>query len=184
MNSRTTLALGSGTVFSGYLAGVISVLISGGAPGAAEQYLSAEATPDWWLGFLSGPLFVLLAGLCGVFLLGWLTVYPLVFYKAYGLGYTAGLLLAAYGTKGFLPLGLCLFPSAAGEFVLLIRQGQLAFPTSLALLRHCRGAEGNIAGELRRYALRSLVLLQCSSAVLLWDLFLSPLILSGIRNFL
>lgn len=176
----------SATVFLGYVSGILTVLFQGNADGElVAQYLASQTETNWLHAFESGPLFVLLVFLCGVFLLGWLVAFPLVFYKTYGLGYSAGLFLAVYGTKGFLPLGLCLFPSAAAECLLLIRAARDAVPQSFELFRGAVGKDSApFFSGLKGYTLRSLVIFQCSSFVLLWDLFLSPLILSGIRDLL
>lgn len=185
MGSQRYFAAGGVTVFAGYLTGILTVLLRG--QGNAQEvmgYLTSDLRPDWFQGFVSGPLFVLLVQFCGVFLFGWLFIFPLIFYKSYGLGYTAGLFLGALGTKGLLPLGLCLFPSALAECLLLIFAAKEAFPQSLALFHGLQGGGTGFFEGVRRYLLRSLVLFQCSSFVLIWDLFLSPLILSGIRDML
>ena len=185
MGSNRTFAVAAVTVFCGYLAGVFSVLLRGGADLAlVTQYLTAPSEINWTEAFVGGPLFVLLVLFCGVFFFGWLFVLPLVFYKAYGLGYTAGLFLAALGTRGFLPIGLCLFPSAAAECLLLVRSARDALPLSYALFRGRCGDAKPFFDGVKSYLLRSLVVFQCSAFVLLWDLFLSPLILSGIRDLL
>ncbi len=185
MKSKITFIAGAVTVFVGYLSGILTVLLQGNVDGdLVRRYLSAELGTDWLRAFETGPLYVLLVFFCGVFLFGWLAAFPLVFYKSYGLGYSAGLLLAVYGAKGFLPLGLCLFPSGAAECLLLIRAARDAVPQSYALFRGLQGDSTLFFAGLKGYLLRSLVIIQCSSFVLLWDLFLSPLILSGIRDML
>ena len=173
------------TVFCGYLSGVLSVLLGGDVEGTiVEQYLFSDLGTNWLRGFETGPLYVIVVFLCGVFFFGWLIVLPLIYYKCYGLGYSAGLLLAVFGTKGFLPLGLCLFPSAVAECMLLIRAARDAIPQSFLLFRGFGGDSASFFLGLKGYFLRSLVIIQCSSFVLLWDLFLSPMILSGIRDLL
>lgn len=186
MGSKKTFIAAAATVFGGYLSGVLTVLLRGGADTSLVlRYLNSETETNWLRAFESGPLYVLLVFCCGVFFFGWLTALPLVFYKTYGLGYTAGLFLAAYGTKGFLPLGLCLFPSAAAECLLLIRAARDALPQSFALFRGLKGGDAaSFFQGIKSYFLRSLVIFQCSAFVLLWDLFLAPLILSGIRDLL
>lgn len=167
------------------MTGILTVLLGGrGDSQEVMAFLSADLQVDWLQGFVSGPLFVLLVQFCGIFLLGWLFIFPLIFYKSYGLGYTAGLFLGALGTKGLLPLGLCLFPSAVAESLLLIFAAKEAFPQSLALFQGLKEGGKEFFDGVRRYLLRSLVLLQCTSFVLIWDLFLSPLILSGFRDML
>lgn len=185
MGSNKTFLAAAVTVFAGYLSGVLTVLFRGGVDTALVlQYLNSETEANWLRAFGTGPLYVLLVFCCGVFLLGWLIALPLVFYKTYGLGYTAGLFLSVYGTKGFLPLGLCLFPSAAAECLLLIRAARDALPQSFLLFRGFKGDATPFFQGIKSYFLRSLVIFQCSAFVLLWDLFLSPLILSGIRDLL
>lgn len=184
MDRKKMFAVGSGVVFLGYLAGVVTVFFQGVEEGYVTRYLSSLPSPRWGQAFLSGPFFLLLTLSCGLFLFGWLIVYPLIFYKAYGFGYSAGLFLAALGAKGFLPLGLCLFPSAAAECLLLARASRDAFPQSFALFRGMKGEASSFFDSVRPYLLRSLVLFQCSSFVLLWDLFFAPLILSGVREYL
>ncbi len=181
MDKKRMFAVGTVTVFAGYLAGVLTVMLGGGGgKDYVFSYVTAVASPDWWQAFLKGPFFVLLILCFGVFFFGWLLVYPLLYYKAYGYGYTAGLFLAALGTKGFLPLGLCLFPSAAAECALMIRAAGDAFPLSFSLFRSLKGNPEVFFSSLRGYFLQGLVLFQCTSFVLLWDLFMAPLILSGI----
>lgn len=185
MDKKRIFAVGAVTVFAGYLAGVLTVVFGGGVGGKyVEQYFAQTPRIDWWSGFLSGPFFVLLAYFCGLFFLGWLFVFPLLYYKAYGYGYTAGLFLATLGVKGLLPLGLCMFPSAAAECVLLVCIARDAFPLSFSLFRSWRGETEAFSAHLRSYLLHGLVLLQCSSFVLLWDLFLAPLMQSGIGEML
>lgn len=184
MDSKKRFALGAGVVFLGYLSGAVTVLFRGADADLVARYLSSPAGTNWWQAFLSGPFFVLMTLCCGLFLFGWLAVYPLIFYKAYGFGYSAGLFLAALGTRGFLPLGLCLFPSAATECLLLVRASQDSFFQSLALFCGMKEDAGSFFSSLRSYLLRGLVLFQCSAFVLLWDLFFAPLILSGIREYL
>ncbi len=185
MGSNRTFALGAVTVFLGYLVGVLTVMFRGGAGvDYVTEYLKSPTELNWMDAFASGPLFVLLVMFCGLFFFGWLFVFPLIFYKSFGLGYTAGLFLSALGTKGFLPLGLCLFPSAAAECVLLIRSARDAFPQSWMLFCGLFRDPTGFFNSLRGYLLRSLVLFQCTSFVLLWDLFLAPLILTGIRDLL
>ncbi len=185
MNSDRTFIAGAVTVFLGYLSGVLTVLLRGdGELSLVTQYLTSPPQTNWLRAFESGPLYVLLVLCCGVFFFGWLISLPLVFFKSYGLGYTAGLFLAVYGAKGFLPLGLCLFPSAMAECLLLIRAVRDALPLSFSLFRGWNGDASSFFQRLKSYLLRSLVIFQCSAFVLLWDLFLSPLILSGIRDFL
>lgn len=185
MSSARTFIAASLTVFFGYLSGVLTVFFRGGVSrDFALSYVASELTPQWLRAFESGPFYVLLVFLCGLFLFGWLFALPLIFYKSFGLGYTAGLFLAAFGAKGFLPLGLCLFPSAAAECVLLIRGARDALPQSFLLFRGMKGDAAPFFQSLKPYLLRSLVIFQCSAFVLLWDLFLSPLILSGIRDLL
>lgn len=185
VGTNRMFAVGAVTVFGGYIAGVLSVLLRGGTEvEAVRKYLSGEIGINWMQAFMSGPFFVLLVLFCGLFLFGWLLAMPILFYKSYGLGYTAGLFLAAMGTKGFLPLGLCLFPSAVAECVLLIYAFRDAFPMSFLLFRGLSGEASDFFSGLKSYLLRSLVLFQCASFVLLWDLFLSPIILSGIRDLL
>ena len=185
MESNRTFLGAAVTVFAGYLSGVITVLLRGVKNGdLVLQYLNSQTETNWLRAFGAGPLYVLLVFCCGVFLFGWLVALPLVFYKSYGLGYTAGLFLAVYGAKGFLPLGLCVFPSAAAECLLLIRAARDALPLSFSLFRGWKGDTTPFFQDLKPYFLRSLVIVQCSSFVLLWDLFLSPLILSGIRDLL
>lgn len=185
MGSSRTFAAAAVAVFGGYLAGVLSVLLRGEADTAlVTDYLTSQTGTNWLQAFASGPFFVLLVLFCGVFFFGWLFALPLIFYKSYGLGYTAGLFLAALGTRGFLPLGLCLFPSAAAECVILIRGCRDALPMSFSLFRGLSQDATPFFSALKSYLLRSLVLFQCSAFVLLWDLFLAPLILSGIRDLL
>ena len=185
MKRKTVFIAGMLAVFAGYVTGVLTVLLGGGASdGYVEEYLSASPAPRWWEAFCNGPGFILLALCFGVFFFGWLLIFPLVFYKAYGYGYTAGLFLAALGTKGFLPLALCLFPAALAECALLAFVCREAFPLSFALFGARTGKGDAFEAGLRPYLLHGLVLLQCSSFVLLWDLFLSPRILSGIREML
>ena len=186
MKSQKTFIGAVLTVFGGYFSGVITVLLRGVTESdLVARYLAAETRTDWLGAFLAGPFYVLLTLCCGVFLFGWLMVLPVVFYKSYGLGYTAGLFLACYGAKGFLPLGLCIFPSAAAESLLLIRSARDALPQSFSLFQGLRdGVSPCFFQGLKAYLLRSLVVFQCSAFVLLWDLFLSPLILSGIRDML
>ena len=184
MGSNKTFLAAAVTVFAGYLSGVITVLVRGGEGNLVLQYLNSQTETDWLRAFGTGPLYVLLVFCCGVFLFGWLIALPLIFYKSYGLGYTAGLFLAVYGTKGFLPLGLCVFPSAMAECLLLIRAARDALPLSFSFFRGWNGNVTPFFQDLKPYFLRSLVIFQCSSFVLLWDLFLSPLILSGIREML
>lgn len=185
MKRKTVFAVGILTVFAGYVTGVLTILFGGGVAGEyVEEYLSASPSPRWWDAFCSGPGFLLLALCCGVFFFGWLLLFPLVYYKAYGYGYTAGLFLAALGMKGLLPLALCLFPSALAECALLVFVCREAFPLSFSLFENLRGRGEGFRDGLRGYLLHGLVLFQCSSFVLLWDLFLSPLILSGIREML
>jgi hypothetical protein len=117
-------------------------------------------------------------------LLGWLFLFPLLFYKAYGFGFSAGLFFAAMGTKGLLPLSLCVFPSALAQCLMLVFAAKDAFPLSLSLFLGIRGSPAAFFESLRPYFLRGLVLLQCSSILLLWDLYLSPLILDGLRSVL
>ena len=185
MKSKISFIAAAVTVFVGYCSGVLTVLIRGEVDKTlVEQYLSSDLGTNWLRALETGPFYVLVVFLCGVFFFGWLLVLPLIFYKCYGLGYSAGLFLAAFGTKGFLPLGLCLFPSAAAECLLLIRAGRDAIPQSFLLFRGFGGEATPFFAGLKGYFLRSLVIVQCSSFVLLWDLFLSPLILSGIRDLL
>lgn len=185
MKPKTVFAVGMLTVFFGYVAGVLTVLFAGGAgAGYVEDYLAASPAPRWWDAFCNGPGFVLLALCCGVFFFGWLLIFPLVYYKAYGYGYTAGLFLASLGAKGLLPLALCLFPAALAECAILVCVCREAFPLSLSLFVGLRRAGKPLGTEIRVFLMHGLVLFQCSSFVLLWDLFLSPLILSGIREML
>lgn len=175
---------GAATCLCGYVAGAITVLLRGGDGNAVEAFLAAEVQRDWLSALLAGPGHLLPVLGCGLFLFGWLVALPLVFYRTFGLGYTAGLFLSALGTKGFLPLGLCLFPSAAGECLLLIRAVREALPQSWDLFRGRLGDNSAFAARWRGYCLRGIVSLQLSSALMLWDLYLSPLILSGIRDLL
>ncbi len=185
MKSKISFIAASVTVFAGYLSGILTVLLGGGADETlVTQYLSSDLGTNWLRGLETGPMYVIAVFLCGVFFFGWLAILPLIFYKCYGLGYSAGLFLAVYGAKGFLPLGLCLFPSAAGECLLLIRAARDAIPQSFLLFCGFSGDATPFFHRLKGYFLRSLVIIQCSSFVLLWDLFLSPLILSGIRDLL
>jgi hypothetical protein len=185
MKSKISFIAAAVTVFFGYFSGILTVLIRGEAEGTlVTQYLSSDLGTHWLRALETGPLYVVAVFLCGVFFFGWLAVLPLIFYKCYGLGYSAGLFLAVYGTKGFLPLGLCLFPSAAAECLLLIRAGRDAIPQSFLLFRGIQGDATPFYDGLKGYFLRSIVIIQCSSFVLLWDLFLSPMILSGIRDLL
>ena len=185
MVKNRMFVVGAITVFAGYLAGVLTVLFAGGASGDyLRRFLTSQATPNWLAAFLSGPFFVLLVYFCGVFFLGWLFVFPLLYYKSYGYGYTAGLLLAGLGGRGFLPLALCLFPSAVAECLLLVCMAREALPQSVALFQSRKGDAQAFLSGLSSYLLHGLVWVQCSAFVLLWDLFLSPLILSGISEIL
>ncbi len=184
MNRKPLFFLSCLPVFLGYPAGILTVFFTVPDVSAAERFLSASPSQNWGQSFLSGPAFVFGTVLCGVFLFGWLAVFPLVFYKAFGLGYSAGLFLGAFGLRGLLPVGLCLFPSALVETLLLIRASRDAFVQSRALFRGFSADPTPFFSGLKAYLLRSLVLLQCSAFVVLWDLFLSPLMLSSFRDLL
>ena len=184
MGSKKTFLAAALTVFAGYLSGVLTVFFRGGDLAAVRQFVRGTAELHWGQAFAAGPAFVVLTALCGVFLFGWLCVLPLIFYKSYGLGYTAGLFLAAFGTKGFLPVALCLFPSGITVSLLMIRVAKEALPLSFRLFRGISSDPKPFFDSLKGFLLRSLVFVQCSAIVLLWDLFLSPLILSGIRDLL
>ena len=182
MKPKYVFAAGTLTVFAGYFSGVLTVFFGGGAEDSyVSAYLSSTPSVRWLEAFLNGPGYLFLTLCCGVFLLGWFLVFPLIFYKAYGYGYTAGLFLAALGTKGLIPLGLCLFPPAVAECALLVCACKEVFPLSFSLFR---GASKDFTKGLRPYLLHGLVLFQCSSFVLLWDLFLAPLLLEGVREML
>ncbi|MBQ1217609.1 MAG: hypothetical protein IIX85_06590 [Clostridia bacterium] len=170
------------TVLLGYLAGVIVVSLHGGDTSLVTSYLAAEPRTDWLSALGSGPAFVLGILCCGLFLFGWLGALPLAFYKAYGLGYTAGLFLSALGTSGYLPLALCLFPSALGICLLMAVALRDALPLSYDLFRGWLCKKERPLPDLKSYLLRSLTLFQCSSFLLLWDLFLAPLLLTSLQN--
>ncbi len=184
MNRKPMFSVACLTIFAGYLTGVGAVLLRTPDLSPARAYLEQPLQLQWGQAFLAGPAFVLGAILCGVFLFGWLAVFPLIFYKAFGLGYSAGLFFAAFGWKGILPVGLCLFPSAAIECLLLVKVAPMAFDQSWALFRGEGGEKRGFFEEWKAYLLRSTVLLQCSAFVMLWDLYLSPLMLSAFRDFL
>lgn len=170
------------TVLLGYLTGVIAVSFYGGDESLVSSYLTSEPCTDWLSAFGSGPAFVLGIVCCGLFLFGWLAALPLAFYKAYGLGYTAGLFLSALGTAGYLPLALCLFPSALGVCLLMAVALRDALPLSYDLFRGWLCKKERPLPDLKSYLLRSLTLFQCSSFLLLWDLFLAPLLLTSLQN--
>jgi len=185
MKATVYYALGTLTVLGGYVAGCLTVIFSGeNGTEYVARYLSQSASLSWGRAFAAGPLYLLILLFCGLFFFGWLCVYPLIGYKAYGYGYTAGLFLSAMGYRGLLPLGLCLFPSAVAECALLVRASREAFPQSFALFSGLRDGGDVFFSGLRGYLLRGLVLFQCSSFLLLWDLFLAPAILNGLRQML
>ncbi len=184
MNRKTLFFIAAVPVFAGYLTGVGAIFFGNPDLSPTVTFLEESVSQSWGQAFLAGPTFVLGALFCGLFLFGWLTVFPLVFYKAFGLGYSAGLFFAAFGWKGILPVGLCLFPSAAVECLLLVQASREAFGQSWALFRGWKGDSAEFFGKLKAYLLRGVVLVQCSAFVMLWDLFLSPVILSIFRDLL
>ena len=185
MKGTAFFATGVLSVLGGYVGGCLTVLLGGGSEqDAVAEYLSGEGQISWLRALEGGPLYLLLLLFCGLFFFGWVFVYPLVVYKAYGYGYTAGIFLSALGIRGLLPLGFCLFPSALAECLLLVYGAKEAFPQSFALFSGLREGGGNFFGGLRPYLLRALVLFQCSSFVLLWEVFLSPKILEAIGEML
>lgn len=185
MKGTALFATGVLFVLGGYVGGCLTVLLGGGTGAdAVTGYLSGGGEVSWLRALESGPLYLLVLLFCGLFLFGWLFVYPLVGYKAYGYGYTAGVFLSALGVRGLLLLGFCLFPSALAECLLLVYGAKAAFPQSFALFSGFREGGACFFRELRPYLLRALVLFQCSSFVLLWEVFLFPNILGAIREML
>lgn len=182
MREKTYFAIGALSVLVGYAVGVLAVFLGEGTD--RVSFSDASLQPDWLRAFASGPLFVIGAVACGVCFFGWLAVYPLLFYKSYALGYSAGLLLASFGMRGMLPLGLCLFPSAAAECMLLVRASSQAFESSFRLFRGSGEGARSFYDGLCGYLMQGLTMIQCSSFVLIWDLFLSPCILAQMRELL
>ena len=172
MSSRWLLAVPCAAAFLGYTGGFSSVVWLGhGETSAVASYLSASAAPDWGRALCGAPLFLAALLLCGVSIAGWLFVYPLVFYRFFGFGYTAGLFVSALGTKGMIPLLLCLFPSALVEGILLICAAQKALPCSVDLLQRLKTGRTLPEAEPTRYLMHGLILFQCTSFVQLWDLY-------------
>lgn len=181
MRKKTGFWVACGTVVCGYLCGIAAAWFRGGETDLVREWFSASSVPRFGQAFCAGPVFVLAVLLCGFCVFGWLFVLPSVFLKAYGFGYTAGLFLAAMGTPGLLPLGLCVFPSSSAVCLLLIGAAQEALPFSVALGRSVRG-DPLPESVLRTYLLHGLVLFQCTAFPMLWDLLPARWILGLLRG--
>ena len=178
MKDRTVLIVGCATLFCGYVCGGVALRL-GGIPENVSALFSLS--PSVLSAFFTEAFPVAAVLLCGLCVFGWLLVCPLLFIRFFGLGYFAGLLLAVNGVKGLLPLGLCLFPSAAVEGILLVCSAREATSFSVALAGSMCGRPITPSAP-ENYAFHALSLFQTSALCMLWDLCPAPLIAAFLQK--
>lgn len=193
------------TALAGYAGGILSAFFASEESRKQMEEMvsllfSGTSDGDFLSAFCSGPLFVLAEVCAGLFLFGFVLIFPILFFKTYGLGYSAGMCYAVLGSKGILTVLFGIFPSGVLVAVLMVTAAEDAFPFSLSFLKKKRTAgyllvdgikvggllepteapvtEEKASFALERYLTRGLLLVLLSCASILADLYISPFLLN------
>lgn len=166
-------------VFFGYLAGAYSVRSLGISEIERLGKLSYSIyeqdvfNTDFFTSFSNSSLFIIIVLIAGLSVIGFLTVLPILFYKSYGIGFSAAIFYLVFGAKGIIPVITLLLPAALIIFILLIYSGAEALSFSMNVLngedRH------NSLLRLKSYLFKSTIYSILSLIIPIFDIVIYPL---------
>ncbi len=164
------------TLIFGFVSGIFVSALSGSEITDAygswiQSFYNCESTELWLKAVFSGPFFVFAVFLSGLFIFGYLFVYPVGFYYSYTFGFLLTSSFMCFGKESLVPI-LFKLPAVAATCFLLWSESTAAVKFSTEFL--FGSGHRSVRSKTSKYLAQGLVYMLFSGAILVYETVLIP----------